>query len=120
MTVKIDVTVSEIHIDVQGHLNRVRSDKFWTFAATEWKRLYDPYVPYRTGTLANTVTITPGQIEHTVPYAAYIYNGNFRFRKDQHPKASRRWDKAAEPTQKPKLIHSMQAYVDSGRLKFGG
>ena len=91
---------------------------FWTFAAEEWHRLYDPYVPMRTGMLKDIVTITPKQIEHTVPYARYQYNGtNFHFSKEQHPKASAQWDKAAEATQLPKLCSTMQAYVDQGRLK---
>lgn len=111
------VEVSEVNINIEGHLREVRSDPFWTFAAQQWHRLYQPYVPMRTGTLAQQVVITPGQIEHTVPYAHYIYDGKFRFRKDLHPLASREWDKAAEPTQKPKLIREMQKYVDGGRLK---
>ena len=114
------LTVSAIHIDVEGHMNRVRSDEFWTFGAAEWHRLYSPWVPMRTGMLDNNVRITPRQIEHISPHAIYDYNGNFNFRRDQHPKACRQWDKAAAPTQQPKLIQEMQAYMDSGRLGFGG
>lgn len=114
------LSVSAIHVDVEGHMRRVRSDAFWTFAASEWHRLYGPWVPKRTGVLENTVRITPGQVEHVAPYSIYDYNGNFNFRRDLHPKASRQWDKAAAPTQKPKLVDSMQNYVDSGRLGFGG
>lgn len=99
----------------------MNDEGFWTFAATQWHRLYSPYVPMRKGKLKNTVSITPGQIEHTVPYAHYQYNGtNFHFYKEKNPKASAQWDKAAEPTQKPKLISSMQAYVNQGRLKLNG
>lgn len=112
--------VSGVNIDIDGHIRRARSGPFWVFAATEWHRLYQPFVPMRTGMLAQQVVITPGQIEHTAPYAHYIYDGNFNFRKDQHPLASREWDKAAEPTQKPKLINAMQRFVDSGRLNFDG
>lgn len=113
--------VSEVNIDIEGHLRKARSDPFWTFAATEWHRLYLPYVPMRTGMLAGQVVITPGQIEHTVPYAHYIYNGTgFNFRKDLHPLASAAWDKKAEPTQKRKLVRAMQQYVDSGRLGLDG
>lgn len=39
---------------------------------------------------------------------------SLKFSKQLHPKASAKWDKAAEPTQKPKLIQSLQSYVDSG------
>jgi hypothetical protein len=112
--------VSEVKVDLPHRLQQVQDPRFWTFAAQQWHRLYQPYVPMRTGTLAQQVTITPGQIEHTAPYAHYIYDGHFHFRRDLHPLASREWDRAAEPTQKPKLVREMQKYVDSGRLKLDG
>lgn len=112
--------VSEVHIDIPRHLAKINDDKFWTFSAVEWHKLYMPYVPMLTGMLSQQVVITPGQIEHVVPYAHRMYEGNYRFRKDLHPLASREWDMAAEPTQKPKLIDAMQRYVDSGRLKLNG
>ena len=112
--------VSEINIDVKRHISKVRSNQFWLFAAQQWYRLYQKYVPMDTGTLANQVIITPGQIEHTAPYARYIYDGKrFNFRKDPHPLASAKWDKAGEPTQKPKLVRTLQAYVDRGGLNLG-
>ena len=115
---RIGVTVSKINIDVQHLVSKVRDDRLWLYAAQSWHRLYHKYVPYRTGTLADTVTITPGEIHHTVVYARYQYNGNFAFRRDLHPLASREWDKAAEPAEKPKLIAEIQAYIDSGRVRF--
>lgn len=114
---KIDVQVSEIKIDVHRYISKAREDRFWLFAAQQWYKLYFPYVPYDTGMLARSVIIEPHQIEHIAPYAQYVYNGNFNFRKDQHPQATREWDKAAENVQKPKLIQTLQAYVDSGRLE---
>lgn len=148
---KLTVSVSEISIDIPRHLDKVRSGRFWTYAATEWHRLYEPYVPYHEGILANTVVITGergnGTIEHTAPYARYQYYGKaygpsypimqngvivgyrspkgkpkhptgkmLQYKRDQHPRASAQWDKAAQPTQLPKLIRTMQAYIDSGRL----
>lgn len=107
----------ESHIDIPKHLKKIQDDTFWTFSANEWHKLYTPYVPRRTGTLFQQVKITPGQIEHTVPYARRMYEGNFNFRTDKHRLACKEWDKAAEPTQKSKLIETMQGYVDSGRLK---
>jgi hypothetical protein len=71
----------------------------------------------RTGMLAEAVLYSPGEIEHVVPYARRLYDGeNFRFDKTHHPKASAKWDQAAAPTQLPKLAASMQAYIDQGRL----
>lgn len=77
MSVKFEV--SEINIDVEGHLDKVRSKRFWTYAAQSWQRLYTPYVPMATGTLSQQTAITAGQswgqIEHTAPYARYVYYG---------------------------------------------
>lgn len=110
------VTVTS-HIDIPKHLKKVRSDTFWTFAANEWWRLITPYTPMQTGALYQTVNIQPGEIHYIQPYAVYCYNKHFNFRTDKHPKATFQWDKAAIPTEKPKLIRAMQGYVDSGRLK---
>lgn len=143
----LSATISEIKIDIPGHLRTVRSAPFWTFAASEWHRLYAPFVPTDTGLLLRQVVITPGQIVHTAPYARYIYHGeiygpNYPIRQGgrvvgyysprgqrkqptgrrmrfRNPQASARWDKAAEPTQKDKLIAAMQRYADR-RLDFSG
>ena len=85
-----------------------------------------------------------GEIDYYAPYAHYIYEGkamgptfyspdfgfwsppgekksytgaSLEISKARHPLASSKWDKAAEPVQKPKLIDAMQGYIDSGRLK---
>lgn len=117
MRVKMEVT--RVDINARGISDKAANDSaFWTFAATEWHRLYAPYVPMKEGFLTNNVIIRPKEIEHAVPYARRLYNGtNFRFSKNQHPNASAKWDKAAAATQLPKLISAMQAYIDSGRLK---
>lgn len=117
---------------------------FWTFAAAEWNRLYSPYVPFDQGELRSNILVEPKEITHMTPYAHYQYEGQVygpnypvtengkivgyysqpgrpkrkmgRALKYKHPKASRKWDKAAEPTQKPKLISALQNYIDQGRL----
>ena len=110
----------EIETDINARALREKvknNASFWTFAAAEWHRLYAPYVPYKTGMLEGTVSITPGMIEHTVPYARYQYYGEtHNFSREMHPLASAKWDKAAEPLQKRKLILTLQNYIDSGRL----
>lgn len=116
---KITISVADVSVDVHGITSKAENDRtFWTFAASEWHRLYSPYVPMQSGMLKDTVTIRPKEIEHTVPYARYQYYGTgFHFSKIMNPKASAKWDQAAAPTQLPKLASSMQAYIDSGRLK---
>lgn len=115
---KIRAYVSRVDINYRGLRDKLENDpKFWTFAATEWHRLYASYVPMREGALTNNVFFRPKEIVHAVPYARRLYNGTgFRFRKDKHPKASAQWDKAAAATQLPKLVSTLQAYIDSGRL----
>ena len=98
----------------------------------------------KTGTMSEQVQIRSdeksGEIEYTAPYAHYLYKGELmvdsvtgssyaragtrkvytgkelNFSTSKHPLASKEWDKAAEPNQKPKLRDAMQIYVDSGRL----
>lgn len=137
MTFEID----SIDIDVKGHRDAVRSSAFWTFAASEWHRLYRPFVPFKEGALYGTVNISGGNgegtIEHTVPYAHYAYEGIvygpnvpivqggavvgfFSPEKPKHPTGgmmhysgtgSRHWDEAAKPTQLPPLITALQNYL---------
>ena len=108
---------AEARIDEQAIAEKLRSDGLWLHAAQTWHRLYEPYVPRDTGRLYGDVRISPGQIEHLAPYAAYVYGGSFSA--GSGGAASRAWDRAAETTQKPKLVAAMQAYVDAGGLKLG-
>lgn len=112
--------ISEMHIDVQAHLDAVRGDAFWQYAAEMWYGLYMPYVPYDTGALCLNVEISPGEIRHTVSYAQQVYEGDFDFHKDVHPLATGRWDEAAAQARMPQLVGALQAYVDDGRLEIGG
>ena len=133
----------EARIDNIGTMKKVQDDKFWKFAATEWWRLISEYTPKDTGTLIQSVDIRPKEIEYKSPYAHYQYHGkvmgpnyysedygfwsppgkkkdytgaDLKYKKDRNPKASKEWDKAAKPFQKPKLIQAMQGYINSGRL----
>lgn len=124
--------VESVNIDIQGHMSKVQGEKFWTYAASEWHKLYRPYVPFQNGALYNTVNITGGGgngiIEHTVPYAHYAYEG--RVMAGPAPKhytgamlnfsgmGSAKWDQAARPTMFPLLISDLQRFVDSGALGF--
>ena len=132
----------EARINVNAHLAKVRSDEFWKFGANEWWKLITPYTPMDMGTLFETVEIRPKEVEYKAPHAHYLYKGelmvdpetrssyarhgvkkvyagrSLKISRARHPLASKEWDKAARPTQKPKLVKAMQGYVDSGRLNF--
>ena len=115
---KVKMTM-ESNINIPRTMAKINDDGFQTFAAAEWHRLYSPFVPMNTGNLMETVIIRPFEIEHIMPYAGRVYETNMNYHKDKHPKASARWDVAAEPSQMPKLIQSMQTYVDNGGLRLG-
>ena len=68
--------LKSVDINARGMAARLQNDSaFWTFAATEWHRLYSPYVPFESGTLRDSVTIAPKTITHNAPYAHYQYTG---------------------------------------------
>ena len=108
---------AEVRVDAQGIAGKLQADALWLHAARQWHRLYEAYVPHDTGRLYEDVQIAPGRIVHNAPYAAYVYGG--RLPAGSGGRASGAWDRAAEPVQKPALIASMQAFVDSGGLKLG-
>ena len=119
---------------------KVRDNKFWEFGANEWWKLITPYTPMETGTTSESVDIKPKEIIYLHPDAHFLHKGELMIDPDtgsswarkgvkkvyagtpleiskaKHPLATKEWDKAAEPTQKPKLIRAMQGYIDSGGL----
>lgn len=127
-----------VSIDIPKNLENSEDMELWNFAAAEYHRLMTPYVPFCEGVLSENVKISAGrlfgEIEYISPYARYIYegvlmvgekSGNARAKRGErkvktskklkiktvrHPLASSKWDKAAEPCQKPKLISAMEAY----------
>jgi len=104
------------NINIQSILTEnVENKSMWLFAANEYYRKMQPYIPYRNGDLSRNVTITAnkdtGYIQHDMYYSGYVYKGDFNFRKDVHPLASRQWDKTAEPAIKPDVINSIEAYM---------
>ena len=135
------------HIDIPKHIKEVKDPDFWKFGAHEWWRLLDPYTPMETGTMSKQVNIRGeegnGTVHYLAPQAHYLYKGELMvdpktgssyaregtkkvyagrelcIKKSKHPLATKEWDKAATPTQKPKLIRAMQGYIDSGRLRLG-
>lgn len=65
-------------------------------AASELKRMCDPYVPMNTGTLKNTAQVQKDGVLYVQPYASSQYYGNGGFGKDGTAKGGQRgkfWDK---------------------------
>lgn len=113
---KFGMAAPIIAISAKENMKIVENPKLWLFAAQEYYRGMYPYIPYRDGDLANNVTITSdsttGYIEHDANYATYVYGQDFNFRKDKHPLASSKWDEAAMPTVKPKVINAITKYLE--------
>ncbi len=131
---------AKIQINEQKHILAMQDDAFWLYAANEWWKLVTPYAPMETGTTSEMVEVRPKEFEYLSPQTHYLYKGELmvdpdtgsswarqgakkvytgkelNISKDRHPLASKEWDKAAEPFQKPKLARAMQEYIDSGRL----
>ena len=109
----------DININSKKIASKITDNKqLWLRANTEWWRLISPYTPFDTGNLMEDVEITPEHILYRSPYAHRQYDGdNFDFSKEKHPLASARWDKAAKPSQFPKLIETLQNIIDAGGIK---
>lgn len=142
----LNFEIEEMNINADAHIAKIRDPTFWMYAATEWHRLYREYVPFSEGALYNSVSIQGGDgngtIEHTAPYAHYMYEGLVMgpnvpivqggavvgFFSPEKPKhytggvlhftgmASRHWDEAAAPAKMPLLIQSIQGFAD--KMKF--
>ena len=131
----------ELNLDRHRDIARVsESNNFWLEAAKEWWKLLKPYTPMDTGILCETVNLSPKTIEYTSPYANYIYNGELytdqngrtwvrqyekkpvnthrplHIKRNEHSEATSHWDIAAQQTQLPKLIETLQGHIDSGEL----
>lgn len=59
------------------------------------RRLMDDYVPFDEGVLAGTAQAGSGEVIYGVNYAVYPYSRKVNFKKDRHPKATNKWDKAS-------------------------
>lgn len=108
-------------VDIPATMRMIDNDTFWRFAAKEWWRLLQPFTPFDTGALMESVDIEPKQIRYRQPYAARLYYGSdIDFKRSiakGHFGAASHWDAAAKPTETDKLIQSLQNYISSGHLK---
>lgn len=88
----------------------------------------DKYVPFDTGTTAETVIIDkkpvgPGvgtdSITYQTPYAEIIYKGkrngkDINFHTDKHPKATSYWDRHMVNAEIDQVVKEVQDYVNRG------
>lgn len=89
----------------------------------------DKYVPFDTGTLAETVIVNgtpvPSNVKDTTityeqPYAQYVYNGisktgkPLNYSHDKHPAAGDHWDRRMVSAEMDKVVKEVQDYVNRG------
>ena len=93
---KVKVNVEVDVYSIMGRLEDVLQDEPLRLSINNALARYcDPYVPMLTGTLAQTVEVTPECVRYIQPYARRQYYGDsFNFTKDYHPLATSRWDEA--------------------------
>ena len=97
---------------------QVNLDKAQSFFTNTCMEHMDKYVPYDTGTLANTVTTTDNQIIYEQPYASYVYygitkNGNrMHYNTSMHPLAGSYWDERMMSAEMNDIVQKVQDYID--------
>ena len=115
MNLRIDLNEPRIR-------EKVTSNRYGLFVSNEWKRLIDPYTPFRSGQLigvtGNTVQKLPFKLHYTMSYAGHVYNSNgWNFYKERSPYATDHWDiKAEKAGQKDKLYRTLNNALRSGQF----
>ena len=104
-----------VELNEQQIVKKVTNDKFGLLAATEWKRLIDPYTPRDTGMLEGNVALRPFEIHYQSPYSIYDYYGTGKTFQKKNPYSTDHWDRAAEGAgQKDKLCRILNSALGSG------
>lgn len=102
-----------------------RIQKFFTNTCAKHM---DKYVPFRTGTLAETVVINGNPtsnvkdktINYEQPYARYVYYGISKngkplvYNKSMHAYAGKYWDKRMWSAEKDKILNEVQNELNRG------
>lgn len=80
----------------------------------------DKYVPFDTGTLADTVTEETNCYIYEQPYAHYVYEGiskngkPLNYHTDKHPLAGSHWDKRMVSAEMQDIVKEVQDFIDRG------
>lgn len=115
--IKVSVKADYSQLNQSEILKKVdkSNESLGYFASSSWWKLYTPYVPMQTGALFQTVELKPWEVVHEMFYANKQYNGDFNFRTNKHPLATRKWDQAAISAGKSTtLANDIQGFIESG------
>ena len=100
-----------MHIDTEK-IKGLFDNEAMTFVHSTYHKLMYDYIPFDTGTLADSVDITPEYVHFKQPYAKKQYTGdNFNFSKEKHPLACARWDKQALTARREQFEKSIQNHM---------
>ena len=81
--------------------------------------LADPYVPYRTGALANNIDVTSQGITYKQPYAEEVYMEDVPHNPAHHPLATDHWGEAMLRDRNDEFVSGV-AQIMARRLKERG
>ena len=121
------VTVEDVRTDLYGITRRIaaigpaigRAVGEAVIASSE------PYVPYRTGRLASSVTLDvredgTGEVRWTAPYAEECYYAARPFSRRVHPLATARWFEAAKAADGPAWIAAAEGALHAAGANENG
>lgn len=84
------------------------------FISSTLAKYMDPYVPFDTGKLSNTILIDETGILYNVDYAERVYYGkDFNFQKTHHPLAAALWDEVTMAHHKDQVMQEIEKYIES-------
>lgn len=91
--------------------NAFKDNQFRTYAHERLYAYSDPYVPFRTGALSKNVRRNADGVHYLQDYANKCFYGNFRFRKDHHPKATGHWVYVMMANDGESYIEDLSRYI---------
>ena len=94
MSSKISVNVSSITDAILETIGLIDSEETHLEINQVFADLADPYVPYRTGALANNIEITAEGVVYKQPYAEEVYDEKVPHSPVHHPLATDHWGEA--------------------------
>ena len=108
ITTKVIVDENAIGAQVENLID----DTLMLQIHTEFERKMEKYVPWLSGTLAQTTEVSAEGVTYIQPYAHYQYVGeDFNFTKDTHPLATAYWDKAMMTNEGEAFIKQVQVLL---------
>ena len=118
--VTLNVNSDKLRQVIMRHIELLDDNATMTEIHQLLATMCDPYVPYRTGALANNIDITADHVRYNQPYAARNYfKDNFQHSPEVHPLATAHWGEAMLADHGDEFRAGV-AEIINRRLKKGG